>query len=276
MEPELTSKQTAHAVIVSLVCPVVVAGFLLLSSWIAHTYGVTHAQAAVKGGHGTHAAPAQKGGDLSPQSPVFWAMVIPTFGLAALPPWIAALVGGILGLFYGIEAGLAASYTLDKPLHWFALLIDLTWSFGSTLLGLVFGNILYFIWGSLSRTKSTDETWISFDGSLPGGALQTLGTFNLGGRGMHEYVHLIQARILGPVYLPIQIVSYVLNTVLQLLWTGTLGLILKLAGARDSAWFRPDRDSAVKTADGKTSDAADFFGWIYRYSVMELWAYATQ
>src|SRR3954469_5575945 len=94
MEPELSSKQTAHAVIVSIVCPVVVAGYLLLFSWIAHTYGVTHPKAAVKGAHGAHGTPASKGGDLSPESPVFWAMVIPTFGLAALPPWIAALVGG--------------------------------------------------------------------------------------------------------------------------------------------------------------------------------------
>src|SRR5579859_2134767 len=184
MEPALTSKQTAHAVVVSIVCPVVAAGFLLLISWIAHTYGVTRPQAAVKGGHGVHAALPTKGGDLSPQSPVLWAMVLPTFGLAALPPWIAALVGGILGLLYGIEAGLVASYSLDKPLHCLALLVDLTWGFASTLLGLVVGNPLYMIWGSISRGQSTDETWISFSGSLPGGALQTLGTFNLGGRGM--------------------------------------------------------------------------------------------
>jgi len=276
MDPELTGKQTAHAVIVSIVCPVVVAGFLLLLSWIAHTYGVTHPKAPAKGAHGAHAAPASKGGDLSPESPVLWAMLIPTFGLAALPPWIAALVGGILGLLYGIEAGLVASYSLDKPLHWLALLVDLTWSFASTLLGLVVGNPLYLIWGSISRTQSTGETWISFSGQLPGGALQTLGTLNLGGRGMHEFVHLVQARILGPAYLPLQIVSYIVNAILQLLWTGTVGLILKATGVRDSAWFRPGRDSAVKTPDGEKSGAADFFGWIYRYSVMELWAYATQ
>lgn len=36
------------------------------------------------------------------------------------------------------------------------------------------------------------------------------------------------------------------------------------------------KDSAVRTANGKNSGGGDFFGWIYRNTIMELWAYATQ
>ncbi len=96
--------------------------------------------------------------------------------------------------------------------------------------------------------------------------LQTLGTVNLGGTGLHEKVHLLQARIAGPLYLPVFAVNYVVNFIVQGLWTITLGMILWKTGLRNTPYFRPSSSSAV----------SGYFGWIYYATVFEIWAYATE
>ena len=89
---------------------------------------------------------------------------------------------------------------------------------------------------------------------------------NLGGRGNHEMVHVVQARILGPLFLPLQGVNYALNFLFQVLFTATVGAILALTGIRDTAYLRPPASSAV----------GGFWGWIYFATLMELWAYGTE
>lgn len=274
---DLTSTEVKSGVATAIISTLVLGGVLFLFSFIAHDY-----TPPAKGHPPAHGHPAPKPAhELYPaDSPVLWVSIIPTLGLAALPPVVALIVGLVIGLLYGIETALSASYDLSKPLHVLALLLDLTWSLANTLFGFVFGNIIYMIASGLpDRDQSRAKTWLSWKGAFhsdSGSVLQTLGPFNLGGEGAHEFVHLIQARIFGPSFLPLQLVNYVVNGLIQILWTITLGWILALTKVRDSAWFRPSRDSAVRTADGQTSGAADFFGWIYRYTIMELWAYATQ
>ncbi|MBV8879628.1 MAG: hypothetical protein JO332_06690 [Planctomycetaceae bacterium] len=274
MSKDLTGNQKGYAVALTLGTAAALAGMLFLLSWIAHTYG-TETKPAVKPRPGVVAKAPATTGDFDPSKPAFWLAFVPSLGLCFLPPWIAAVVGASIGLLYGLEAGLLASYDLGEPLHWLAWIADLTWSLPNTIFGFSIGNPLYFIMGSISRDLSMNKTWIAFSGNLPGGALQTLGPVNLGGAGKHELVHLVQARVLGPIYLPLQLISYVINSLIQVLWTILIGWILLVTGVRDSAWFRPASDSAVRTKSGK-SGPADFFGWIYRYSVMELWAYATE
>jgi hypothetical protein len=186
--------------------------------------------------------------------------------------WIGALIGGIPGLLYGLEAGILLAYDLGTGLGWLALLVDLTWSLPNTLFGLIFGNAIYVFVGSPSRERSRGQGWVVFmpPASKTSGfgvdVLQTLGSVNLGGRGAHEHVHLLQARLFGPTFLPIFGVNYVVNFLLQGLFTITIGAILKAAGARDTAWFRPPGTSVVP----------GFFGWIYAATLFELWAYATE
>jgi hypothetical protein len=96
--------------------------------------------------------------------------------------------------------------------------------------------------------------------------LQTLGTINLGGEGNHEKVHLLQARVFGPLYLPLFGINYVVNFLIQSLWTVTIGAILRRLKVRDVAYFRPPSSSAV----------GGFFGWIYYATIFELWAYGTE
>jgi len=99
--------------------------------------------------------------------------------------------------------------------------------------------------------------------------LQTIGTVNLGGEGKHEKVHLLQARILGPLFIPLVIVSYIITGAIQIFFTITLGAILKATGARDTAYLCPPAGPDGSAVPG-------FFGWIYYATPIELWAYSTE
>lgn len=186
--------------------------------------------------------------------------------------WIGALIGGIPGLLYGLEAGILVAYDLGSGRGWLELLVDLTWSLPNTLFGLIFGNAIYAFFGGPSRERSRGQGWIVFmpPASKTSGfgvdVLQTLGTVNLGGAGAHERVHVLQARICGPAFLPFHAANYVVNFLIQGLFTITIGAILKATGIRDTAWFRPPGTSVV----------SGFFGWIYAATLFELWAYGTE
>ncbi len=182
---------------------------------------------------------------------------------------VLLLAGGGFGLLYGLEAGVLCIYDLDTFRGWLTLIVDLTWSLPNTVVGFVLGNLVYILFGNPSRTDSEGENWIVFQPRSASGfghsVLQTVGTVNLGGKGQHERMHLLQARVLGPLYLPFVVASYAVTTAIQLAWTLTLGWILKVAGVRNKAWFEPPASSAV----------GGFFGWIYYCTPIELHAYAT-
>jgi hypothetical protein len=201
------------------------------------------------------------------------ALTLSLFPAVILPalthhPWDVTgwvVTGAIFGLLYGLEAGILVIYDLGGPLGWFQLLVDMTWSLPNTVFGFVFGNLIYLIAGSLSPSLSRYNGWIVYSGTFGGNVHQTLGTVNLGGAGQHERMHLLQSRLLGPIYLPFFAVNYVVNFVLQGLWTITLGAILAAAGARRTAYFRPPSSSVV----------GGFWGWIYYATLLELWAYSS-
>lgn len=180
------------------------------------------------------------------------------------------IAGGAFGLAYGLLSGILLIYDLSSPAGWLELVIDLTWSLPNTLFGFVVGNVVYLFFGAPSRDTSEDKGWISYQPRSSTGfgndVLQTLGTVNIGGEGAHERVHLMQARLFGPLYLLIFGANYIVNFIVQGIWSGTVGLLLWFAHVRDTPYFRPPDTSAVK----------GFFGWIYYATVFELWAYATQ
>jgi hypothetical protein len=77
-------------------------------------------------------------------------------------------------------------------------------------------------------------------------------------------MHLLQARILGPAYLPIFAISYVVTATIQMLWSATVGWILVVAKLRQHVALQAPARSAV----------SGLFGWIYYATPLELWAYA--
>ncbi|MGC5224691.1 hypothetical protein ACPW96_19170 [Micromonospora sp. DT81.3] len=184
-------------------------------------------------------------------------------------PWVLIVVGGI-ALLLAIMAGILGSYELTTARGWLLLVLDHTWSLPNTLFGAVVGNIIYPFFGNPSTSLSAGKEWVSYKARGASGfgvtVLQTLGTVNIGGAGNHERVHLLQARILGPIFLPLVGISYVILTLFQCVWSLTIGLILRLAKVRDTAWFRAPATSAVP----------GFWGWIYFATPMELWAYGTE
>jgi hypothetical protein len=190
---------------------------------------------------------------------------------AGAPAWII-VIPTIFGALYGLETGILTSYDLGSGKGWLELSIDLTWSLVNTLFGFLFGNIIYIFFGTPSREHSRHKGWIVFMPSTPGGTgfghtvLQTLGTVNLGGAGNHERVHLLQARIFGPLYLPLFALCYIVTFTIQALWTITIGGLLYLIKVRETAYFNAPENSAVP----------GFFGWIYYATLFELWAYSTE
>ncbi len=185
--------------------------------------------------------------------------------------FIAVLLGAIFGLLYGLEAGILVIYDLASPQGWLEVFVDMTWSVPNTLWGFIIGNIIFPFFGSPSRDQSRDAGWVVYaprssdPGTFGHNILQTHGTLNLGGAGQHEKMHLLQARIFGPLFLPIYAANYVVNFILQGLWTITIGMLLWKLGIRDTPYFRPSTDSVVQ----------GFFGWIYYATIFEFWAYST-
>jgi hypothetical protein len=183
--------------------------------------------------------------------------------LPPIPTHVILIAGALCGLLYGLESGLLLSYSLNRISGWLLLFCDLTWSYPNTLFGLILGNLFYPFFGSLSRELSEGRNWISY-AKQDGPPMQTLGVVNLGGDGFHEQIHVFQARLFGPLFLPIFVSSYLVTTVLQVLWTCTLGLALYLGKVREVPYFRPPSTFAL---DG-------FFGWICYATPFELWAHA--
>ncbi len=197
------------------------------------------------------------------------AMLVAVTAALGSPAYMLAVLLGIVMFAYAVIATWMAAYDLGTPLGWLMLLVDLTWSLPNTVFGALTGMWLYAIWGSPNRTNSEGRGWITYSPRSSTGfgndVLQTLGTINIGGSGQHERMHLLQARIFGPLYLPLFGLSYVVTFLIQCLFTLVLGLILKATGVRTTAHLNPPASSAV----------SGFFGWIYHSTPFEEWAYAS-
>jgi hypothetical protein len=192
--------------------------------------------------------------------------------------WVTA-VAASFGLGYGLIAGCVQGYDFTKVGSWLLMAVDFTWSLPNTVIGFL-TQLVYIFFGHPSVALSRGHTWIAYKPwtttqAFGNSVLQTIGTVCLGGAGAHELVHLLQARIFGPLYIPLVIANYIVNFLIQVLWTALIGWILCLAGVRKTAYFCPATDSAVGGGNN-SSGAAKFFGWIYQSTLIELWAYGTQ
>ena len=185
------------------------------------------------------------------------------------PAYTLTVILAIVMLAYGIIAAWAHAYDLSSGTGWLMIVVDLTWSLPNTVFGALTGLWLYAFFGNPSRANSAGRGWISYSPRSATGfgndVLQTLGTVNLGGSGQHERMHLLQARVFGPAYLPLFGASYVVTFLVQVLFTLVLGLALKATGFRRSSHLNPPARSAVQ----------GFWGWIYYATPFEVWAYAS-
>jgi hypothetical protein len=141
------------------------------------------------------------------------------FGLFAGGPvglLIGAAVGIALGATYGWAISAARAYNYGSPGGIIAFVVDHTWSVVNTLVGALFlvGNVIF---GNRVDRSFTQRNVLGLRNGVFPGFATTIGTVQAGtsmGIDDHEAVHVMQARIFGPMYMPLVIGNYILATVL--------------------------------------------------------------
>ena len=140
--------------------------------------------------------------------------------------WVGALVGGLIGLalgcFFGWAVGAGNVYSNDAG-GIFLFVVDHTWSMLNTVAGSAY-LVAHFIFGhTLDRTTSAGSCRVNVVEGVSPSYATTIGTVCAGadpGIQRHEDVHILQARLLGPIYIPLVAANYALWTIapLWLLW----------------------------------------------------------
>ncbi|MEU4365810.1 glycine zipper family protein [Micromonospora chersina] len=139
---------------------------------------------------------------------------------------IGLLVGAVVGLLVGAPFGWAVAsagtYAADAK-GIFLFVVDHTWSLLNTVAG-AFYLALHLVFGhQLDRVVSQASGRVNVVEGVSPRYATTIGTVCAGsspGIQRHEDVHILQARLLGPLYLPLVALNYVLFTIapVWLLW----------------------------------------------------------
>ncbi|MEV4830402.1 glycine zipper family protein [Micromonospora sp. NPDC049257] len=139
---------------------------------------------------------------------------------------VGLLVGAVVGLLVGVPFGwsVAAARVYGPDARGVLLfVVDHTWSLPNTAVGALY-LALHLVFGhSLDRPTSQHSCRVNLVEGVSPRYATTIGTVCAGsGPGIqrHEDVHIFQARLLGPLYLPLVVGNYVLFTVapVWLLW----------------------------------------------------------
>ncbi|GAA5102573.1 hypothetical protein [Haloechinothrix salitolerans] len=128
-------------------------------------------------------------------------------------------VGLCLSAVYGWAVAVAPVYDLRSSRGVVAFVVDHTWSLPNTLVGAVFLAVSVAFGNRLDRGFSGHIGLRS--PAIPGYAGTTIGPVQAGtGTGVdrHEAVHVLQARLFGPLYLPLVGLNYAVATALPYWW----------------------------------------------------------
>jgi hypothetical protein len=132
---------------------------------------------------------------------------------------IAALLGGLgglAGLGYGRFAWLTRLYPPNRRGLGLAL-VDVTWSLPNTVVGTLFLTYALVKGNEIDHAFSRHRATIGLRDGVIKGFATTIGPVQAGiemGVDDHEAVHVFQARLFGPLYLPLIGLNWVLATVL--------------------------------------------------------------
>ncbi len=132
---------------------------------------------------------------------------------------VGAAIGFGIGLLFGSVFGWAiVSAEAYEPTVASVLLfiVDHTWSMINTAAGAVYlaGNLVF--GNRIDRNESRHTGAVQLANGIFPGYLTTIGTVIAGVDQpvhAHEHGHVMQARIFGPLYLPLVIVNYVIATI---------------------------------------------------------------
>jgi hypothetical protein len=140
--------------------------------------------------------------------------------------WIGLAVGGAVGLALGCFFGWAVAagnvYSADAS-GILIFVVDHTWSMLNTVAGALYLTVHFIFGHTLDRNTSAGSCRVCVVEGVSPRYATTIGTVVAGANPTiqrHEDVHVLQARILGPIYLPLVALNYALWTIapLWLLW----------------------------------------------------------
>lgn len=132
---------------------------------------------------------------------------------------LAAVMGGIAGIYSAFA--MASRVYKVGVLSILGYIIDVTWSLLNSLAGLAVWIPAALISGATFLSPTDDSrrsgTFV-YDKNPRGGdfGATTIGTVIAGGWSSHEEIHVWQARLYGPAYMLIYILSFLLNLLCQL------------------------------------------------------------
>jgi RHS repeat-associated protein len=117
-----------------------------------------------------------------------------------------AVIGGALGAVHGLRMAQAGTY--KSIASWPAFILDNTWSLFNSFLGSIFATLN--LGNELNKAASEDMGGLYHKESWIGSSATTIGNVTVGQSvPKHEAVHMYQARLLGPIYVPAVLTGYV-------------------------------------------------------------------
>ncbi|HEX6684187.1 MAG TPA: hypothetical protein VF062_15390 [Candidatus Limnocylindrales bacterium] len=125
---------------------------------------------------------------------------------------VGGAVGGALGVVFGWAVGSAKVYSSDARGVWL-FIVDNSWSMLNTVAGALYLTVHLIFGHSLDRAISERSGRICLVEGVSTRYATTIGTVCAGadpGIQRHEDIHIFQARLLGPLYLPLVGANYVL------------------------------------------------------------------
>ena len=129
---------------------------------------------------------------------------------------VLGAVGLALGLVHGFSMAYGHAYDFGNGGCWVKFILDNTWSVVNSLAGSLYQLVNLIIINPITQTGAGTGTVVHRRGVLPGYATtigQVIASDDPGVQD-HERLHVLQARIFGPLYIPLVMASYVIGTIL--------------------------------------------------------------
>ena len=132
---------------------------------------------------------------------------------------VALILGAVglgLGLLHGFCMAIGHAYDFSSGVCWLKFILDNTWSVLNSLAGSIYQLVNLIIFNPITQTGAGTGTVVHRRGIIPGYATtigQVIASEDPGVQD-HERLHVLQARIFGPLYIPLVMASYVIGTII--------------------------------------------------------------
>src|SRR5258708_5476083 len=181
------------------------------------------------------------------------------FNVGSSTAMAVAIVGAVIGGAYSAVAFARGIYSLG-PFSVLGYLLDMSWSLPNTAASLLVWLPACMIAGGNfvdpdDRSRRSG-TFVYQDNPRGGGYdATTIGTVIAGGWSSHEEIHVWQARIFGPLYLPVYLFSLLLNILFRLCTGKTDDLAMQ-------AYYRVCFEDWAYSAGSSSGENISWSGWI--------------